>query len=81
MCLGRSAGSTKKLEQEIAKREPQTIRITANPEGREGDAAIKSVIRTVAEMQANLDQLREQLVEERQRSQRPPATRVKEEDV
>jgi hypothetical protein len=39
------------------------------------------VIRTVAEMQANLDQLREQLVEERQRSQRPPATRVKEEDV
>jgi hypothetical protein len=40
MCLGRSAGSTKKLEQEIAKREPQTIRITANPEGMEGDVSI-----------------------------------------
>jgi hypothetical protein len=47
----------------------------------EGDAAIKSVIRKVAEMQADLDQLREQLVEERRRNQRPPVTRVKEKDV
>lgn len=77
----RPQGSTKKLEQEIAKRERQINRITANLEGMEGDAAIKSVIRKIAEMQADLDQLREQLVEERRRNQRPPVTRVKEKDV
>ncbi|NDC53759.1 MAG: hypothetical protein EBZ74_05580 [Planctomycetia bacterium] len=77
----RPQGSTKKLEQEIAKRERQIARITANLEGMEGDAAIKSVIRKVAEMQADLDQLREQLVEERRRNQRPPVTRVKEKEV
>ena len=77
----RPQGSTKRIEQEIAKRERQIARITANLEGMEGDAAIKSVIRKVAEMQADLDQLREQLVEERRRNQRPPVTRVKEKDV
>ena len=77
----RPQGSTKKLEQEIAKRERQINRITANLEGMEGDAAIKSVIRKIAEMQADLDQLREQLVEERRRNQRPPVTWVKEKDV
>ena len=77
----RPQGSTKKLEQEIAKRERQINSFTANLEGMEGDAAIKSVIRKIAEMQADLDQLREQLVEERRRSQRPPVTRVKEKDV
>jgi len=77
----RPQGSTKKLEQEIAKRERQINRITANLEGMEGDAAIKSVIRKITEMQADLDQLREQLVEERRRNQRPPVTWVKEKDV
>jgi len=77
----RPQGSTKKLEQEIAKRERQINRITANLEGMEGDAAIKSVIHKIAEMQSDLDQLREQLVEERRRNQRPPVTRVKEKDV
>jgi hypothetical protein len=77
----RPQGSTKRIEQEIAKRERQIARITANLEGMEGDAAVKSVIRKVAEMQADLDQLREQLVEERRRNQRPPVTRVKEKDV
>ena len=52
-----------------------------NLEGMEGDAAIKSVIRKIAEMQTDLDGLRGQLVEERRRSQRPPVTRVKEKEV
>lgn len=77
----RPEGSTKKLEQEIAKRVRQINRITTNLDGMEGDAAIKSVIRKIAEMLADLDQLREQLVEERRRNQRPPITRVKEKDV
>lgn len=77
----RPRGSTKKLEQQIAKREQQIARITANLEGMEGDAAIKSVIRKIAEMQTDLDGLRGQLVEERRRTQRPPVTRVKEKEV
>jgi len=46
-----------------------------------GDAAIKSVIRKVADMERDLEALRAELVAERRRNQSPPVTRVKEKDV
>jgi hypothetical protein len=47
----------------------------------EGDAAIRSIVAKVKELQEDLDRMREELVEQRRRSQRPPITRVKEKDV
>jgi len=47
----------------------------------EGDAAIRSIVAKVKELQDDLDQLHEQLAEQRRRSKRPPITRVKEKDV
>jgi DNA invertase Pin-like site-specific DNA recombinase len=78
---GRPKGSTKKLEQEIAKRERQIARVNRNLEEMEGDTAIKAVIRKVAEMERDLESLRAEFVAERRRNQSPPVTRVKEKDV
>ena len=77
----RPKGSTVKLEREIAKREQQIARVNRNLEEMEGDAAIKAIIRKVAEMERDLESLRAQLVAERRRNQSPPVTRVKEKDV
>ena len=77
----RPKGSTVKLEREIAKRERQIARVNRNLEELEGDAAIKAVIRKVAEMERELEALRAELVAERRRNQSPPVTRVKEKDV
>ena len=77
----RPKGSTVKLEREIAKREQQIARVNRNLEEMEGDAAIKAIIRKVAEMERDLESLRAELVAERRRNQSPPVTRVKEKDV
>lgn len=77
----RPKGSTVKLEREIAKRERQIAIVNRNLEEMEGDAAIKSIIRKVAEMEQDLEYLRADLVAERRRNQSPPVTRVKEKDV
>jgi hypothetical protein len=77
----RPKGSTVKLEREIAKRERQIARVNRNLEEMEGDAAIKSIIRKVAEMEQDLEALRADLVAERRRNQSPPMTRLKEKDV
>jgi DNA invertase Pin-like site-specific DNA recombinase len=77
----RPKGSTVKLEREISKRERQIARVNRNLEEMEGDAAIKSVIRKVADMERDLEALRAELVAERRRNQSPPVTRVKEKDV
>jgi site-specific DNA recombinase len=77
----RPKGSTVKLEREIAKRERQIARVNRNLEEMGGDAAIKAIIRKVAEMEQDLEALRAELVAERRRNQSPPVTRVKEKDV
>jgi hypothetical protein len=77
----RPKGSTKRLEQEIAKRERQVARVSRNLDDMEGDAAIKSVIRKMADMERELEALRADLVAERRRNQSPPVTRVKVKDV
>ena len=77
----RPKGSTVKLEREIAKREQQIARVNRNLEEMGDDAAIKAIIRKVAEMERDLESLRAQLVAERRRNQSPPVTRVKEKDV
>lgn len=77
----RPKGSTVKLEREIAKRERQITRVNRNLEEMEGDAAIKAIIRKVAEMEQDLENLRAELVAERRRNQSPRVTRVKEKDV
>ena len=73
--------SIKRLENAIAARERQIARVDNQLVGMEGDAAIRSIVAKVKELQADLDQLREQLAEQRRRSKRPPITRVKEKDV
>ena len=77
----RPKGSTVKLEREIAKRERQIARVNRNLEEMEGDAAIKSIIRKVAEMEQDLEDLWADLIAERRRNQSPTVTRVKEKDV
>ena len=47
----------------------------------EGDEAIESVIRKMADMERELEALRADLVAERRRNQSPPVTRVKVKDV
>ena len=73
--------STKRLEQAIAKRERQVARVSRNLDDMEGDEAIKSVIRKMADMERELEALRADLVAERRRNQSPPVTRVKVKDV
>lgn len=70
-----------KLEREIAKRERQIAREHRNLEEMEGDAAIKAIIRKVAEMEQDLENLRLELVADRRRNHSPPVKRVKEKDV
>ena len=77
----RPKGSTVKLEREIAKREQQIARVNRNLEEMGDDAAIKAIIRKVAEMERDLESLRAELVAERRRNQSPPVARVKEKDV
>ncbi len=77
----RPLGSTKRLENAIAARERQIARVNNQLVGMEGDAAIRSIVAKVKELQDDLDQLHEQLAEQRRRSKRPPVTRVKEKDV
>jgi DNA invertase Pin-like site-specific DNA recombinase len=77
----RPKGSTKRLEQAIAKRERQVARVSRNLDDMEGDEAIKSVIRKMADMERELEALRADLVAERRRNQSPPVTRVKVKDV
>ena len=77
----RPKGSTKRVEQAIAKRERQVARVSRNLDDMEGDEAIKSVIRKMADMERELEALRADLVAERRRNQSPPVTRVKVKDV
>jgi len=77
----RPQGSTKRLENAITARERQIARVNNQLVGMEGDAAIRSIVAKVKELQDDLDQLHEQLAEQRRRSKRPPITRVKEKDV
>ena len=77
----RPKGSTKRLEQAIAKRERQVARVSRNLDDMEGDEAIKSGIRKMADMERELEALRADLVAEHRRNQSPPVTRVKVKDV
>lgn len=77
----RPKGSTKILEQAIAKRERQVARVSRNLDDMEGDEAIKSVIRKMANIERELEALRADLAAERGRNQSPPVTRVKVKDV
>ena len=77
----RPQGSTKRLEKAIAARERQIARVNDQLVDMESDAAIRSIVAKVKDLQEDLDRMREELVEQRRRSQRPPITRVKEKDV
>ena len=77
----RPQGSTKRLENAIAARERQIARVNDQLVGMEGDAAIRSIVAKVKELQEDLDRMRAELVDQRRRSQRPPITRVKEKVV
>ena len=68
----RPAGSTRKLEQEIANRERQIARLTAR---------LEAIFDKVAEMERELKAKRAELAEQQRLNRRPSVTRVKEKDV
>ena len=77
----RPAGSTRKLEQEIANRERQIARLTARLERVDDAGGLDAIFDKVAEMERELKAKRAELAEQQRLNRRPSVTRVKEKDV
>ena len=77
----RPAGSTRKLEQEIANRERQIARLTARLDKVSDAGGLDAIFDKVAEMERELKAKRAELAEQQRLNRRPPVKRVKEKDV